>query len=1026
MFFYLLKTNSQTFKKISVEDGLPSSIIYDIKADKFNRIWIATFGGGISCYNGVSFKNINQDDGLHNDLIRCLFLTDTSIYVGSQGGLDVISKDTIKNLNQLLNDSLGSNVLVITQYKNKLYLSTQDGLMEIVNGKRNLIKTKVIAYSITFDAQNNCWLPSRKSILVRLANKQIIEIKDEFNNSIEGASDIKIYKDLVLAATKNGLLVFKNFKLIKRITSDNGFKTSSIKCILVNGNEVWIGTKIGLYRTTDLIKFDYFGPDNGIDKCEIKCLALDNNKLLWVGSSTNGLFKMINCNIVKYPLNTAPIAFAKNNNNQLFALSASDIKFFNVDSNKFVPYLNLKPFNGSWQKILFDKKNNLYLTNGETGFLKISPDGKTKNFEYKINKLDNQSMSMVLQDSFIWLGYKRSFIKYNYYINKVDSFNNKLFKVAYFQDGLVLNNTPYFATGDGLIKIKERTVEYFSHKNVVGFPTGIVNSVLKDKYNHIWIAADRGLFCLEEDKVKSNTRKDGFFTNEIASIAIIDTSLFVATNKGLIQIPIKPKNNQNCIYQVINSKNGLIENDLTNKFIFSEGQYVWIPTETGAYRYKPSNQLKIDIPIFLSNVSHDSVSLVFKKSKNYINEMVDVAKDLKLEHFENDIQIEFCGINHHLFDNVYYTYRLLGYNSNWSLPNTYNKAIYTNLEPNEYVFQLSLSNGKKNIGKILSYNIIISPPFYKTWWFKVMVVTAILLLIYIFVQLRLRSIKIKNALLEKKVDERTKALNQKTEELSYSNLQLSAKNKLITESLEYAQNIQNSILPSETFINEELINRVKVSLFYLPKDIVSGDFYYINKKDNLSYFAIVDCTGHGVPGALLSFSVFSLLHGIIDSITSKKSLQQIVATLNHEFKKVYGVSNNAKESYAISLISYNNETKNVSFFGTSQSVFLFSNNEITEIKSNNTFYEISSEELKEVDLPVNKGDRIYLVSDGYYDQKHFTTKKRMYKLGLKRELEKTKTLSLEQQVVYLKNFYLEFKGSAQQVDDTTFFAIEII
>jgi len=1028
LFVVTNKFSAQTFKKIGVEDGLPSSIVYDIKVDKQNRIWIATFGGGIACYDGIKFNSINSDMGLNNDLIRNIALDEKNgtIYVGSQGAFELITRDSIININKLLNDSFPSNVVLTAIVGNTVYASTQDGFITIVNNKRVSIFKKVLPNPNCFliDDDKNHWLPNRNRLCIKLANGTLVDYKKDFNINIEGITDIKKYKKYTLLATKNGLYIFDKLNLVKVINKQNGLLQDNLRCLLVDGNTLWIGTKTGLVNTTDLLKFNSFDSKNGIDPCEIRCMCLDKNGLLWLGTLGNGVFKMINSNIIKYNFNAKPIAFATNAANNVCALTKNNIKIFNKDSNSFVNYISLKGIENA-TNFCFDKQNNVYLTIGEKGIIKISPQNKITNFEYKLPVLDNPAMSILSDNDYIWMGYKRRLSRYNTYTNKIDTFIKKEQSGYYFQDILRQDSTIWFATDRGLSKYYNNGFTDITDKTLKEFPQGIVNSIETDKYKHIWLAADKGLFCLEGDKVFSNYRKDFFPTNEIWDIAIVDTFLFAATNKGLIQVAIKPKNNKNCTFQVINKRNGLVDFDLTDKALFADSNYVWIAHETGAYRYRPSNQLKLDIPIYICNIYNDYGSLVFRNSKNFTQQIVDDTQTLNLTYADNDFTIEFKGINYNLLDNVFYSYRLIGLNANWSIPSNETKAVYTNLNAGKYTFELSASNGKVNFGKIISYDIYIEPPFYQAWWFKTLIIVIIIITIYIVVQARLKSIKKQNTILETKVKKRTKELNLKSEELKTSNEELLHKEKLINESLEYAKKIQESILPSESYLKNQFLNIVKTASIYLPKDIVSGDFYYTSTKDDYNYFALVDCTGHGVPGALLSFSVNSILHGIIDKVTEFKEPSNILKKLLQDFSDIYIKGQDVKESFAISLICYDSKQKTIYLSSISQSIILASGQDVNEIKTESSFLLTNANAVNDTTFNVKKGDRLYLYSDGYYDQKNELTKKRMYKSGMLAKITETKGLPLEEQVTALKNFFISFKGTHQQIDDVTIFAIEI-
>jgi serine phosphatase RsbU (regulator of sigma subunit) len=795
--------------------------------------------------------------------------------------------------------------------------------------------------------------------------------------------------------------------------------------LYTDGETLYLGTKKGLASTKDLTNFVYYDLKNGIDECEIKCITKDNNGLLWVGTLSNGIYKMITSDISRYEFDNEPLSFAFDKNKKLFALTNKAILKYEELSDNFVIYKELKGIDGP-NNFCFDNDNNIYVTNEGNGFVKISGNKITPIVNYKrVNSPGNYALSLGSSSSYVWLCFRQRILRIDQYTQKVDTFKREKLNSGYFQDVDALDGMAIVSSDRGLLIFNGLKFDSITTNNCKGYPDGITNCLTKDKYGHIWVGSDRGLFCFENGKAYSNLRKDFFPTNEIADIADIDSFLLVATGKGLIQVSIKPEKNQNCVYKIINQRNGLNHVDLTNRRLISDGKNIWITSSKGIYRYKPTLSKLFNIPLYISNISNDSTSLVFARSKNFIKRTVDVSKPLNLKYDQNDFVIEFNGINYHLFENVFYSYRLIGLNDNWSIPSNENKAVFTNLSHGDYIFELSLSNGKHNFGKVISYIIKISPPFYKTWWFRALSMVSLLLLVLWFIQYRIKRIKQKNILLEKKVMMRTKELQEKSNELKNSNDQLAFKNSLITESLEYAKNIQESILPTEQFMKSNFDQLFHVETIYKPKDIVGGDFYSAFKKGDFSYFALIDCTGHGVPGALLTFSVYSLLHNIIDISSETYKPSEILHRLLNDFFQVYVKGKNVNESFAISLIRVNNITKELLASSISQSIAIIKNNELVEVKSTTSFYLENKNAISDAVFQLTKGDRIYLYSDGYYDQKHHQSNKRMFKSNFFKLLENSISMDLNKQTFFVLNSFQEFKGNSSQVDDVSVLLVEV-
>lgn len=945
--------------------------------------------------------------------------------MGSQGALCLINKDTIVDITQAMGDGNGTNVIRLGIENGLTYVCKYESFL-ILKDKNVQERINVKNSRDYYKDGNNLWIIDQSLIYLQNKSKQLIKISEQFKLKDMGYTDVLKFKGKILVSSREGLVVINNEKLETIINDKNGLsKEKSIRCMYTDGETLYIGTKKGVASTNDLVNFKYYDLKNGIEECEIKCITKDKNGLLWVGTTSKGIYKIITSDIARYELESEPLSFSVNNKKQLFALTNNAILKYDSVTDNFSMFKEIKgvynPLN-----FCFDKDNTIYVTNGEKGFLKIAGNKQTEFLgSNRENKFPNNALGCAASDKYVWLCFRKSILRINQSTQVVDTFNKRPKIGSYFQDVEASGEKAWISSDRGFLRFNGTAYDTITSRNCNGYPDGITNCLALDSYGHVWVGTDQGLFCYENGKVFSNLRKSYFPTNEIADIAVLDSFLLVASGKGLIQLSIKPNSNQNCVFKIINQRNGLTHVDLTNRRLISDGNYVWITSSTGIYRYKPVLNNVYNIPLYISNIYNDTTSLVYGSSKNFIRKTVNINEPLNINYNQNDFVIEFNGINYHLFENVFYSYRLVGLNDNWSIPSNENKAVYTNLSHGKYTFELSLSNGKNNIGQVISYQINISPPFYKTWWFRGLSIASLVVFILLFIQYRIKRIKQKNILLEKKVLDRTKELQEKSNELKNSNDQLAYKNSLITESLEYAKNIQESILPSEQFINTNFNSLFKVQTIYQPKDIVGGDFYSAFKKGEHSYFALIDCTGHGVPGALLTFSVHTLLHNIIDISTNTYKPSEILQRLLSDFFQVYVKGKNVDESFAISLIRINNNSKEMLVSSISQTIAVISSNNLVEIKSSSSFFTGDNNEITDIPYQLSKGDRIYLYSDGIYDQKHHQTNKRLFKSNFLELLKSSFNLDCNKQRLFVLNSFQEFKGNSTQVDDVSVILIEV-
>ena len=274
-------------------------------------------------------------------------------------------------------------------------------------------------------------------------------------------------------------------------------------------------------------------------------------------------------------------------------------------------------------------------------------------------------------------------------------------------------------------------------------------------------------------------------------------------------------------------------------------------------------------------------------------------------------------------------------------------------------------------------------------------------------------------ILEQKVKERTEeVVKQKAEiEELYTD---------VTASIRYAKRLQDSILPPE-----KLIKKYFPSSFVLfkPKDIVSGDFYWVGKQKNEFMFAAVDCTGHGVPGAFMSLVGANGLNSAFkEHKLSKPGL--ILDDLNRYANEALNKSadDSIRDGMDITLCSINSKEMKLKFAGANNPVYLIRDGEL-EIYKTNKFaigsfnHEEHNYENFEIDLV--KGDKVYAFSDGYPDQFGGERgKKFMYK-KFKELLVETVNESMENQKRMLEERLTEWMGHYEQVDDIVIFAVEI-
>ena len=252
------------------------------------------------------------------------------------------------------------------------------------------------------------------------------------------------------------------------------------------------------------------------------------------------------------------------------------------------------------------------------------------------------------------------------------------------------------------------------------------------------------------------------------------------------------------------------------------------------------------------------------------------------------------------------------------------------------------------------------------------------------------------------------------------------KNKNITDSILYAKRIQTAILPSDDLINEKIKNYF---IYYKPKDIVSGDFYFFAPSGDKTIFAVADCTGHGVPGAFMSMIGNSLLNQIIKEkgiCCPGEILDKLHEEVRHSLKQEGGETFDGMD---IAICSIDFAAKKLEYAGANRSLIVISGNELKEIPANKfPIGGVLTSKHKGftnniVDLKTN--DTIYMSTDGFADQFGGPEGKKFQTRRFKELLQSVSSKAMAGQKTELENTMNEWMKNAEQLDDILVAGIKI-
>lgn len=264
-------------------------------------------------------------------------------------------------------------------------------------------------------------------------------------------------------------------------------------------------------------------------------------------------------------------------------------------------------------------------------------------------------------------------------------------------------------------------------------------------------------------------------------------------------------------------------------------------------------------------------------------------------------------------------------------------------------------------------------------------------------------------------------------ELSKYNKRLKALNSSVNDSINYAARLQNAILKDPDELRTLFPNS---SILYKPKDTVSGDFYFFTEVNNFTYVAVIDCTGHGVPGAMLSIIANTLLRDIISN-RKVKSCAEILTLLDSEFINYLNENNPnlaISDGMDIVLCRFDKEKSTVCYSGAFRPLIIIRGEEVLTFKANKYpigLYSNVSKKFEEIDIALNKNDHLALFTDGFIDQFGGEKGKKFNRKQFNELLIESSKLEGLESKKYLDYTFENWKQNEDQVDDVTVIQINI-
>lgn len=1059
------------FKFFDISQGLNSSYISCMLQDKNGNIWFGTKGGGVSKYDGSEFIIYTEKQGLPNNFVVSMVEDKNSnIWFGTDGGgackYDGKSFTVFTEKEGLINNAVWS---MLADSKGNMWFGTAgggvckyDGVNFTCFNKDNGFVTNYVI-SLAEDKRGNIWMGSYGDGLLKY-NPATAGGKDfTFFTEEDGLSSgiiTSITQDhngnMWMATDGGGACKFdgKNFY---QYSEESGLTSNSLNAVQEDktGN-IWFGTNGKGVCKYDGSNFTCFTESEGLSGNTILCLLQDRNEDLWFGTDGHGVTKYDRSCFTHFtkkeglPANSVYKTYEDHNKNLWFGTNGGGVCKY--DGKYYYTYTDKQGLNNNrvWS-ILEDHEHNMWFGTNGGGVCKF--DGKTF-YQYNEDQgLSGNIVYCMLQDCHknYWFGTNgggvcyfdgKTFIRYT----KEEGFGNDIvYSIMEDAEGNI-----WFGTdGGGAVKFTGKS--FISYTKKEGLASNVVYSIMQDHYHNIWFGTDEGgVSKFDGNKFINYTEKDGLSNNRVWSmLQDMRGNVWLGTESGITKINLK-KNQGPPEFSTYDISDGFLGSDAIQNSVFQDSKgFVWWGTGKMLTRYDPSQDISDNmapimhlknIKLQFENVSWDKIKSKESNGKyvgiefNAITKWYPIPEKLSLPYNQNHLTFNYVGINYKSQNKILYRYQLEGLEDKWTPVTNKTEAVYGNLPPGKFTFKVKALNKDGIWSDAMLFDFVIRPPWWQTWWFRVFAFLFIITGIVVIFRVRMAALRQRQKELEETVLERTAEVVQQKEIVE-------EKQKEIVDSINYAKRIQLSILPPKDEMKEALGDYF---VLYKPKDIVSGDFYWMvsvrptingNKPAEngkpLSVVAAVDCTGHGVPGALMSIISNTLLNQTTKN-PDINSPAEALNYLNNELPKNIKAQQKGeiiRDGMDITMCAFDFEQHTVDFAGANNSLYVFANNELKEIKADKQAISGSTDDEKKPytnhKLQLQKGDVVYLFTDGYADQFGGPKGKKFKHKQLEQILVDIARLPMDEQKQILDKRFEEWRGTLEQVDDVTAIGVRI-
>lgn len=1027
LFTNLLSGQIYRFKNFGSGSGIPNTFVYTLGQDENGYLWVGT-AAGISKFDGFDYYNVPYPDSLTGhyptaqlkDRTGILWFgcNDGSVYYYEDNILKKMSVQTASLIEEILEGPDG-NIWIIPQ---------GEGIFRIQSKTREKadrlkIDSSLVIFSACISQKGDLLLGTQENIKVYSPEGNSLTL----TNTIEGFDYYNVTaihklpdKDVFLIGT-NGSSIFKldlqdGENSLSKLSELRELESVNVNSIYTDSEgNVWISTNdygflcLGLPdQATSVTSLRRFDRNSGLPGDNGKLVFQDLEGNFWFGMFGDGLSMLNSLAFSYFEPGTDPatndIIYVSKTGSDFFLGTPAGFFLFDPESNKSSQLTDLRKETDGNEITAYctEDDGRIWIGTGGKGLFVRGPNGISRRYFLSGDSGKDYIRDITTDENYVWLGTLNGVVI-------LDKTKGTVIKEYDIINGLPHNSiAQVFRTDEGKVAVATKTDRLFLIDPETGVSSGSsvmpgtmnsISSFCQDRDGNIWAATEGyGLYGLYGDSLYSITRAEQLMSDYCYSVlADSRNRIWAGHERGFSVFEIATgiiKTYETDFAQGGKcNPNGMYESDDGKVLIgTTQGLIIYDSNEDNIVQKAPINNINF---ITINDVQYpyqDSYTLPY--SKKYT------------------IKVNYVGISLGEPEKVFYQTRLDNWDSDWSRWTTEREVT---LSPRDGKYNFSMVSASQNelIGDPVSFDLTIKKPFWRTIWFYLASFILITGLVIFIIREREKAQKKLELYLKKELDARTKEVMKQKDKIEQQNIE-------ITDSINYAKRIQSSILPDFNKIKDAF--RDAFIIFY-PRDIVSGDFYWFDKfGDDKFVLVCADSTGHGVPGAFMSMIGSTLLQDIVSRqhVTRPSQIlkmldNQIFATLNQNVE--LGVSNDGMDMIVCEI---NTKTRHIRFASAMRPVMIVLKGETLYIKGNR--YSIGGESYTEKffddqEYYMNEGDTIYLFSDGLPDQFGGPDGKKMKMAKLKTLIEDVNPLPMSEQKQKIDDFYREWKGEYDQVDD---------